>query len=165
MSRPGLASEAKVKRSASVPKAGMPSGNSFLVFLAMLSACFGFIRPVVRFSTSASMPMPSIRSIGSSTLPLDFDIFLAFAVADQAMHIDVLERNLAGDVLGHHDHAGDPEEDDVEAGDQHGRRQVLLQTGFGVGGLVAGPVQVENGHRAEEYQVSSTSSSRVSWPA
>ncbi len=44
---------------------------------------------------------------------------LALAVADQAVHVHVLERDLAGDVLGHHDHAGDPEEDDVEAGDQH----------------------------------------------
>ena len=75
MSRPGLARLAKVKRNASAPKAGMPSGNSLRVFFAMLSACFGFIRPLVRFSTSASRPMPSIRSIGSSTLPLDFDIF------------------------------------------------------------------------------------------
>ena len=44
---------------------------------------------------------------------------LAFRVADQAVHIDVLERDLAGDVLGHHDHARHPEEDDVEAGDEH----------------------------------------------
>ncbi len=75
MSRPGLARLAKVKRSASTPNAGMPSGNSLRVFLAMLSACFGFIRPVVRFSISASSPMPSMRSIGSSTLPLDLLIF------------------------------------------------------------------------------------------
>ncbi len=75
MSRPGLASEAKVKRSASVPKAGMPSGNSLRVFFSMLCACFGFIRPKVRFLTSSSSEMPSIRSIGSSTLPLDLLIF------------------------------------------------------------------------------------------
>jgi len=40
MSRPGLASEAKVKRRASVPKAGMPSGNSLRVFRDV----FGLLR-------------------------------------------------------------------------------------------------------------------------
>jgi hypothetical protein len=75
MSRPGLARLAKVKRNASVPKAGMPSGNSLRVRFSICSACLGFIRPVVRFFTRSSMPMPSIKSIGSSTLPLDLDIF------------------------------------------------------------------------------------------
>ncbi len=38
------------------------------------------------------------------------------------------KRHLAGEVGRHHDHPGDPEEDDVEAGDEHARRQeqVLL---------------------------------------
>ncbi len=75
ISRPGEASEANVKRSASVPNAGMPSGNSLRVRFSIFSASFGFINPVVRFFTSSSMPIPSIRSIGSSTLPLDLDIF------------------------------------------------------------------------------------------
>ena len=38
---------------------------------------------------------------------------------------------LAGEVVGHHDHARDPEEDDVEAGDQHRRRQVAVEAAFG----------------------------------
>ena len=42
---------------------------------------------------------------------------LALAVAHQAMHIDGLERHLAGQVGRQHDHPGDPEEDDVKAGD------------------------------------------------
>ena len=75
MSRPGLASEANVKRKASVPKAGMPLGNSLRRALSIVSACFGFIRPVVRFCTSSSTSMPSIRSIGSSMLPFDLLIF------------------------------------------------------------------------------------------
>ena len=75
MSRPGVASEAKVKRSASVPYAGMPAGNSLRVAFSIFFAICGCIRPVVRFFTSVSRSMPSIRSIGSSTLPLDFDIF------------------------------------------------------------------------------------------
>ncbi|MDT4793166.1 hypothetical protein FQZ97_256800 [compost metagenome] len=50
---------------------------------------------------------------------------LALAVAHQAVDVDGLERDLRGavrvlhQVHGQHDHAGDPEEDDVEAGDQH----------------------------------------------
>jgi len=40
---------------------------------------------------------------------------LAAGIAYQAMHVHGLERYLPGEVSGHHDHAGDPEEDDVEA--------------------------------------------------
>jgi hypothetical protein len=45
---------------------------------------------------------------------------LPLGIADEAVDIDVLERNLAGDVFGHHHHARDPEENDVKAGDKHG---------------------------------------------
>ncbi|MNN01834.1 hypothetical protein D3C81_1144620 [compost metagenome] len=76
MLRPSVASEAKVKRSASAPKAGMPSGNSFLVFFSILGASLGRRRPVVRFFSSVSRSMPSIRSTGSSVLPSDLLIFL-----------------------------------------------------------------------------------------
>ncbi len=47
---------------------------------------------------------------------------LAFVVADQTGHVDGMERNLRlaififDEVHGHHDHAGDPEENNVEAG-------------------------------------------------
>ena len=47
------------------------------------------------------------------------------AITHQAVHIDSLERYLRGAVLvlhqvhGQHDHPGNPEEDDVETGDQH----------------------------------------------
>ncbi len=50
---------------------------------------------------------------------------LALAVTHQAVHVHGLERNLGRAVLvldqvhGQHDHARNPEEDDVEAGDQH----------------------------------------------
>ena len=52
----------------------------------------------------------------------------ALRVAHQAVDVDMAERHLAGEVRGHHDHPGDPEEDDVEAGDEHaaGQEQVLL---------------------------------------
>ncbi len=45
--------------------------------------------------------------------------FLAFGVAHNGVDVDVAERHFAGEVQGHHDHPCDPEEDDVESGDQH----------------------------------------------
>ncbi|EGF33004.1 hypothetical protein IMCC9480_1430 [Oxalobacteraceae bacterium IMCC9480] len=42
------------------------------------------------------------------------------------MHVDGIERHLAGEVRGHHHHPRDPEKDDVEAGDQHRRWQEHL---------------------------------------
>ena len=44
---------------------------------------------------------------------------LAVVVAHQAVHIDLLEGHLIGELQGHHDHPGDPEEDDIETGHQH----------------------------------------------
>lgn len=52
--------------------------------------------------------------------------FLAAGIPDKAVDVNGLERYLAGEVQGHHDHAGDPEENDVEAGYQHRRRQNML---------------------------------------
>ena len=75
MSLPGLAKLAKVKRSASVPKAGIPLGNSLVVFLIMDSSCFGFIKPDVLFVNKLSNEIPSMRSIGSNTFPFDLLIF------------------------------------------------------------------------------------------
>jgi hypothetical protein len=60
----------------------------------------------------------------------------------------------------HHHHPGDPEEDDVEAGDQHVGRQVAREVRL----RLSGQPSVEKGTSAEENQVSSTSSSRVSGP-
>ena len=51
---------------------------------------------------------------------------MTFFVTDQASHIHGMEWDLWGaifvldEVQGHHDHAGDPEEDDVKARYQHG---------------------------------------------
>ncbi|KAG1458113.1 hypothetical protein G6F57_014757 [Rhizopus arrhizus] len=61
---------------------------------------------------------------------------LALAVADQAGEVDVLERDLPDQVVGGHDHARHPEEDDVETGDQHRRRQVAVEATLGHGLLV-----------------------------
>ncbi|KAG1081065.1 hypothetical protein G6F40_015641 [Rhizopus arrhizus] len=62
---------------------------------------------------------------------------LALAVADQAGEVDVLERDLPDQVVGGHDHARHPEEDDVETGDQHRRRQVAVEATLGHGLLVS----------------------------
>ena len=74
-SRLCVASVAKLKRSASVPKAGMPSGNCLRVAFSMAGFICGCIRPVVRLASRASSEMPSTMSSGSITLPLDLDIF------------------------------------------------------------------------------------------
>ncbi len=56
---------------------------------------------------------------------------LPLLVADQGVDVDVLEGDLTGEMHAHHHHAGDPEEDDVEAGDQHrGRIELLQSIGF-----------------------------------
>jgi len=51
---------------------------------------------------------------------------LALRVEHQAVDVDMLEGDAAGEVGRHHDHAGDPEEDDVVAGDQHAAGQVQV---------------------------------------
>ncbi|SKO27236.1 Uncharacterised protein [Mycobacteroides abscessus subsp. massiliense] len=65
-----------VKRNASAPMLGMPSGKSFFVASSTFGAVSGLRRPVVRFTSSFSKSMPSIKSTGSMTLPSDLDIFL-----------------------------------------------------------------------------------------
>ena len=80
---------------------------------------------------------------------------LAFLVADDRVDVDVAERDFAGEVGRHHDHPDDPEEDDVEAGDQHRRGQERAQ----LAACPAGQPSVEWHHSADENQVSSTSSS------
>ena len=76
---------------------------------------------------SASAPYSSISSSGSMTLPFDFDIFGAALVAHQRVDVDGRERHLLHEVQPHHHHARDPEEDDVEAGDEHVGRVIALQ--------------------------------------
>ena len=59
---------------------------------------------------------------------------LALRVQHQAVDVDVPERHAACEVGAHHDHPGDPEEDDVVARDQHAAGQVEVVV---VGGRVA----------------------------
>ena len=46
----------------------------------------------------------------------------AFAVLDHRMDIHITERHVAHVVQAHHDHAGDPQRDDLAGGDEHVRR-------------------------------------------
>ena len=52
---------------------------------------------------------------------------LPFRVTDDGIDVDVPERHLAGEILGHHHHPGYPEEDDVVARHQHVGRQIARQ--------------------------------------
>ena len=142
MSRPGEARLAKVKRRASVPKAG-DAFREFLLRLLGDALRLLRIHQADRALFDQRVEADAVDQVDRvEHVALRLRHLLAFAIADQAMHIDVLERDLAGDLLGHHDHAGHPEEDDVETGDQHGRRQILLQNRIGgVDGGIAGPVQ------------------------
>ena len=45
--------------------------------------------------------------------------FRAALVAHQRVNVDVAERDFVSEVQAHHHHPGDPEEDDVKAGDEH----------------------------------------------
>ena len=60
-------------------------------------------------------------------IALGFGHFFAFRVADQTVHINGFERDFAGEVFGHHDHARDPEENDVVAGHEYGGGQEMAQ--------------------------------------
>ncbi len=127
MSRPVLASAAKVKRRASVPNSGMPCGE-------LLAGRLLDLRPEVRLHQARGPlghqrfqvhPVDEVERVEDIALGLRH--LLAVLVADQAGDVDLAERHVAGELQSHHDHAGDPEENDVEAGDQHVRRVEGLQ--------------------------------------
>ena len=105
---------------------------------------------------SASAPYSSIMRQGVHDVALGLRHLLPLLVAHQGVDVDVVERHLLHEVEAHHHHARDPEEDDVEAGDERAGRIVALQLR-----VLSGQPSVENGHSAEENQVSSTSASRL----
>ena len=105
----------------------MPSGNSLRVFFSICAAALrvhqaGRALRDERFEIDAIDDVDRIEHVALALRHL-----LAFGVAHEAVHIDGVERHLAGEVRGHHHHPGDPEEDDVEARHEHGRRQERLQ--------------------------------------
>src|SRR5260364_380962 len=116
--RPGVASDAQVKRTASAPNAGMPLGNVLRVSLAIASLCFGLNKPWVRFSTSiARNPVDQINRIKCIALRLGH--FLAMRIAHQSMHIDSSEGDAARKVQAHHRHPSHPEKENIETGDEY----------------------------------------------
>ncbi len=119
MSRPVEASAAKVKRRASVPKAGMPSGE---ILAGLFADLFGQVR--LHHAAGAlfhqRLQLDAVDQVdGVEHVALGLGHLVAVGVAYQAVDIDFLERYVVHELQAHHDHAGDPEEDDVEAGDQH----------------------------------------------
>ena len=62
------------------------------------------------------------ESSGSITLPFDFDIFGPLLVPDEGVDVDIAKGDFVLEVKPHHHHPRDPEEDDVEAGDEHASR-------------------------------------------
>ena len=76
---------------------------------------------------SASAPYSSMRRSGSMTLPFDLRHLRALLVANERVDIDVAEGDLVHEIEAHHHHPGDPEEDDVEAGDEGARRIIARE--------------------------------------
>jgi hypothetical protein len=89
----------------------MPSGNSFSQALG------AFVQQ--GFERDAVDQVHWVQHVA-----FGFAHLLALRVEHQAVDVDVFEGHFAGEVRGHHDHPGDPEEDDVVAGDQHRGGQV-----------------------------------------
>ena len=84
------------------------------------SACRGSGRaPAPSVKRSASAPNSSINAEGIDHVALGLGHLRALLVEDATVDVDGLERHLPHEVEAHHHHAGDPEEDDVEAGDEH----------------------------------------------
>ena len=151
MSRPWPASAAMVKRSASAPNAGMPSGNSLRVAFSIFSAHLRLHQPggALGDQVVERDAVDDVERVEDVALGLGH--LLAVLVADQAGDVDVLERHAAGEVVGHHDHPRDPEEDDVEAGDQHRRRHVAVEAALAPSLAASGqPMRAERPQRRGE---------------
>ena len=56
---------------------------------------------------------------GVEHIALGLGHFVAVCVAHQAVNVNLFERHIVHELQAHHDHARDPEENNVKAGDQH----------------------------------------------
>ena len=101
--------------------------------LAHLRRSFGFAQTLRAFVQQGfeRNAVDQIHRIEHIALRLTH--LLALRIAHQAVDVHMLERHLAGEVRGHHDHARHPEEDDVVAGHQHAGGQVQIAIGCFVG--------------------------------
>jgi hypothetical protein len=159
MSRPGAARLAKVKRSASVPKAGMPSGNSLRVRFSIDRPAAGPSGSAVRFhQRPRADAVDQVERIEHVALRLRH--LLAFRVAHEAVHIDVAERDLPVKcrviitMRATQKKMMSKPVTSTDGGQVEIERRIRLLRVVGV------QSSVENGHSADENQVSSTSSSR-----
>ncbi len=113
-----------MKRSASAPKAGMPCGNSLPRLRRDPRRILGLAQArgalfEQRVERDAVDQVDRVQRVA-----LGLRHLLAVVIAHDAVDVDVAKRHPAGEPGRHHDHPGDPEEDDVEAGDQDRRGQV-----------------------------------------
>ena len=100
----------------------MPSGNSLRVARSMPARRCSCIRPSVRL-VNKRREVDAVDQIqGIEDVAPGLRHLLPFVIADERMDVDVAERHVADELQAHHDHPCDPEEDDVEARDEHARR-------------------------------------------
>ncbi len=138
----------------------MPFGNSLRVRFSIFSASCGRIRPKVRLATSDSKSMPSMMSKGSSTLPLDLDIFWPSASRTKPWTYTVLN-GICGEPSGCLTKC--MVIITIRATQKKMMSKPVTKTLVGwkvlSSGVCAGQPRVEKVHSPEENQVSSTSSS------
>ena len=108
-----------MKRNASAPNAGMPSGNSFLVCAVTFGLVSGRRQSGGAFFQQAREvdSIDQIHRIDDVALTLAH--LLAFGIAHRAVDVHGFERHFAGEIGGHHNHARHPEENNFAAGDEN----------------------------------------------
>ncbi|CSB24642.1 Uncharacterised protein [Vibrio cholerae] len=138
----------------------MPFSNVLRVFFSIFAASCGCIMLPVRFATRDSRSIPSIISIGSSTLPFDFDILSPFSSRIRPVTYTVLNGTCAL-----------PSSSlqkcmvimIMRATQKKMMSKPVTRTSVGwktfSSGVFSGQPSVPKVHNAEENQVSSTSSS------
>ncbi len=103
--------------------------------------------------------IPSIISSGSTYVALRLRHLVTRFIADKACNVNCFKRHLRlavfifNEVHGHHDHPGNPEENNVKTGYQH----ISWVEGCAEQSVSSGQPSVEKVHNAELNQVSSTS--------
>ena len=94
-------------------------GEFFFGVLAHLGRGFGLAQTFCAFGQQLGQGDAVNQVHRVEHIALGLAHLLALCITHQAVDVDVAKRHPAGEVGGHHDHPGDPEEDDVVAGNQH----------------------------------------------
>src|SRR5690606_25595738 len=110
---------------------GAVSGNALRELLAgvLLDLVFEMrLHESARALCDERLEIDAVDQIeGVDDVALRFRHLVAVLVANEPGDVDLAEGNVAGELEPHHDHAGDPEEDDVETRDEHAGRVERLQ--------------------------------------